>query len=47
MEQFTFLQNNIQLAGNRLKEQQKWIDSMERKMIDQLIKRRDLEKNIS
>ena len=43
LEQFLFLQKNIEAAGKRLKEQQTYIDQMEKKMIAQLENRRKKE----
>ena len=43
LEQFEFLQKNIEMAGKRLKEQQMFIDMMEGKMIKQLENRRKRE----
>lgn len=43
VEQFLYLQKNIELAAKRLKEQQVYIDQMEKKMISQLENRRKKE----
>lgn len=43
VEQFMYLQKNIDLAAKRLKEQQLYIDQMEKKMIGQLENRRKKE----
>ena len=43
LDQFQFLQKNIEMAGRRLKEQQTYIDMMEKRMIQQLEKRRERE----
>ena len=46
-EQFEFLQNNIDLAGKRLREQQNYIDIMETKMIKHLEVRRAKERRVA
>ena len=46
-EQFEFLQNNIDMAGKRLREQQNFIDIMETKMIRHLESRRQKERKVS
>jgi len=43
LDQFMFLQKNIEMASKRLKEQQTYIDQMEKKMIAQLENRRKKE----
>ena len=46
LDQFKYLQKNIEVAQNRLKEQQNFIDTMESKMIKQLTSRRNKEMGI-
>ena len=43
IEQFIYLQKNIELAAKRMKEQQIYIDQMEKKMIAQIENRRKKE----
>ena len=45
-EQFLYLDKNIKEAGKRLKEQQAYIDTMEKKMIQQLDNRRKREREL-
>ena len=44
MDQYQFLQSNIEIAGKRLREQQNFIDQMEFKMIKHLEQRRSKER---
>ena len=46
LDQFQYLQKNIEVAQKRLKEQQNFIDTMESKMIKQLTNRRNKEMGI-